>query len=131
VSSCLAGWLKVQDPSYLEELWDILEGVHTDLEISNGVVYSASFRAALGSSPNAGRPPVRSQPCSPLSFVSQRHRDSHSLPKVGTRTFTRVRGYEGDRLRKACKIPTVRSSLQGIDKRSYQAAVELAHLVDT
>ena len=34
-------------------------------------------------------------------------------------------------LEKRAKIPTVRSSLQGIDKRSYQAAVELAHLVDT
>lgn len=80
-----------------------------------------------------GTPPrfVRSQPCSPLLSASQRHRDSPSLPKWRTRTFIRVRGYEGDRLGKVCKVPTVRSSPQGIDRRSYQAVAELVHLVDT
>ena len=48
----MQGWLKAWDPSYLEELWDILEGVHADLEISRGVVYGAGYGAALGSSPN-------------------------------------------------------------------------------
>ena len=32
------------NPSYLEELWDILEGVHADLEISRCVVCGARFR---------------------------------------------------------------------------------------
>jgi len=47
-------WLK-REPSYLDELWDILEGVHADLKISRGVVCGAGFGAALGSSPNVGK----------------------------------------------------------------------------